>query len=246
MEFFINFFNLILYKPLFNLLVLLYQYLPGKDFGVAIICLTLLIKILLYPLGTKAIKIQRTLQALQPKIKEIQEKYKNDRQKQTLETIELYKKEKTNPFTGLFVALVQVPILIALWRVFWGGFQPEKLAGLYSFLPRPESIDPTFLGILNLTQPSIFLAIFAGISQFFQTKMITPHHFSDKSGEGQAPKKKGAPDFSQMMGKQMLYFFPVFTVFILWKLPAAIALYWLVTALFSIAQQYFFLKKTPL
>lgn len=243
MAFFINFFNLVLYQPLFNLLVLLYQYLPGKDFGVAIICLTLLIKILLYPLGIKAIKIQRTLQELQPKIKEIQEKYKNDRQKQTLETIELYKKEKTNPFTGLFVALVQVPILIALWRVFWGGFQPEKLAGLYSFLPRPESIDPTFLGILNLTQPSIFLAIFAGISQYFQTKMITPASAKASAGK---PQQKTTPDFSQMMGKQMLYFFPIFTVFILWKLPAAIALYWLVTALFSIVQQYFVLKKTPL
>jgi len=239
MEIFINFFNLVLCQPLFNLLVLFYQYLPGKDFGVAVICLTLLIKILLYPLGTKAIKIQRALQELQPKIKEIREKYKKDKQKLTLETLGLYKKEKINPFAGLFVSLIQVPILIALWRVFWGGFQPEKLAGVYSFLPRPESIDPTFLGILNLGQPSVVLAIFAGISQFFQTKMLTLA--KSKSGGGQAK----TPDFSKIMEKQMLYFFPVFTVFILWKLPAAIALYWLVTALFSIAQQYFYLKKAP-
>src|SRR4030042_135677 len=130
MDFFINFFYLTLYQPLFNLLVFFYQYIPGKDFGVAIICLTLLIKILLYPLGAKAIKIQRELQVLQPKIKEIQEKYKDDKQKQTIEMLEVYKKEKINPFAGLFVSLVQVPILIALWRVFWGGIHPEKLSAL--------------------------------------------------------------------------------------------------------------------
>jgi len=240
MDFFINLFNLILYKPLFNILILFYQYLPGKDFGIAIIFLTLLIKILLYPLGVKAIKIQKSLSELQPKIKEIQEKYKGDRQKQTLEMLALYKKEKINPFSGVFVSLIQVPILIALWMVFWKGLQPEKLADLYSFIPKPESIDPTFLGVLNLAQPSVFLAIFAGISQFFQTKMISPRQ--KKNGLGQVTK---TPDFSQMMQKQMLYFFPIFTIFILWKLPAAIALYWLVMTLFSIVQQFFILKKVP-
>lgn len=243
MEFIVNFCYLFLYQPLFNLLILLYLYLPGKDFGVAIICLTLLIKILLFPLGIKAIKIQRGLQKLQPKIKEIQEKYKKDKQKQTFEMLEIYKKEKVNPFAGLFVSLIQIPILIALWRVFWGGFPPEKLTSLYSFLPQISSIDPTFFGFLNLEEPSIVLAISAGISQFFQAKTITP---SQKSGGEHSPKKKGQPDFSQIMGKQMLYFFPVFTVFILWKLPAAIALYWLVAALFSTAQQYLFLKKAPI
>lgn len=240
MDFFINLFNLILYKPLFNILVLLYQYLPGQDFGLAIIGLTLLIKILLSPLGVKAIKIQKSLQDLQPKIKEIQEKYKTDRQKQTLEMMGLYKKKKINPFSGLFVSLIQVPILIALWMVFWKGLQPEKLADLYSFLPKPESIDPTFLGVLNLAQPSVFLAILAGVSQFFQTKMISPASARAQVGK---PEQKTTPDFSQIMGKQTLYFFPIFTVFILWKLPAAIALYWLVTSLFSVVQQYYVFKK---
>ncbi len=243
MGFLINFFNFILYQPLFNLLILLYQYLPGKDFGVAIICLTLLIKIALYPLGIKAIKIQRTLQKLQPQIKEIQEKYKKDKQKQTSEMLGIYKKEKVNPFAGLFVSLVQIPILIALWQVFWGGLQPEKLTALYSFVAPPQSIDPTFLGVLNLGQPSVILAIFAGIGQFLQTKTIIPASSNAPAGK---PQQKTTPDFSKMMEKQMLYFFPVFTVFILWKLPAAIALYWLVTALFSTVQQYFFLKKTPI
>lgn len=240
MEFLTNFFYLFLYQPLFNLLILLYQYLPGKDFGIAIICLTLLIKIALYPLGIKAIKIQRELQILQPKIKEIQEKYKDDKQKQTAEMLEIYKKEKINPFAGLFVSLLQVPILIALWSVFWGGIQPEKLSALYNFFPHPQSIDPMFLGFLNLGQPSIALAILAGISQFLQTKTMTPSPAKNLAGKSQ---QKPTSDFSKIMEKQMLYFFPIFTIFILWKLPAAIALYWLVTAVFSTVQQYFFLKK---
>jgi len=236
----ITIFNTILYRPLFNALIFLYEYLPGQDFGVAVIVLTVLIKILFYPLGMRAIRAQKSLQGLQSKIKEIQEKYKNDREKQTRSMLELYKKEKINPFSGFLPLLVQLPILIALYQVFWGGLQPEKMVNLYSFLPQPGSIDPTFFGILNLAQPSATLAIFAGISQFFQAKIISPEASKDTKKAGEASQ------FSKTMKAQMLYFFPVFTVIILLKLPAAIALYWLVTTLFSIGQQYLvFKKQTP-
>lgn len=237
MQFFIHLFNLLLYRPLFNILVLLYQYLPGKDFGIAIIFLTLLIKILLYPLGAKAIKIQKAFQELQPKIKEVQEKYKTDPKKQASEMMELYKKEKVNPFSGILVSIIQIPILIGLWLVFTRGLQPEKLDDIYGFISRPPSIDPTFLGMLNLARPSAVLAVFAGLSQFLQTKMMSPR---PKNGDKQNQKTS---DFSKIMEKQMLYFFPIFTVFILLKLPAAVGLYWLTSALFSAAQQYFLLKK---
>ncbi len=237
MDFFINFFNLVLYQPLFNLLILIYLYLPGRDFGVAVIVLTLLTRVIFYPLGAKAIKSQKDLSELQPKIKEIQEKYKDDKQRQSKALMELYQKEKINPLSGCLPLLIQLPILIALFQVFWRGFQPEQMVNLYSFVPFPGQIELTFLGILNLSVPSLGLAVLAGILQFFQTKMITPRQ---KSGGGQ---KKKAPDFSQLMQKQMLYFFPIFTVFILWRLPSAIALYWLVTSIFSIGQQYLILRK---
>jgi len=133
--------------------------------------------------------------------------------------------------------LIQLPILIALYRVFWKGFQPEAMDMLYSFVPHPGTIDPTFLGIINLGEASLILAVLAGIAQFFQTKMITPKTPKSKEGGSQMAQ------FSGMMQKQMLYFFPIFTVFILWKLPAAIGLYWIITALFSILQQYLTFKK---
>ena len=237
MDFLINIYNLILYRPLFNALVLLYQYLPGHDFGVAIISLTVLIRIIFYPLGIQAIKSQKILQDLQPKLKEIQEKYKGDREKLARATMELYQKEKINPFSGCLPLLIQLPILIALYRVFWKGLQSGQMNNLYSFVPFPGEISPTFLGIINLSLPSLILAILAGAFQFFQTKMVTPQKIYSRE------EKKKTPDFSQLMQQQMLYFFPIFTVLILLKLPSAIALYWIITSIFSILQQYLIFQK---
>lgn len=228
MDFIITFFNTFLYRPLFNLLVLLYQYLPGHDFGIAVIALTVLVRVVFYPLNLKAIKSQKLLQELQPKIQEIQRKFKNDKEKLTKATIELYQKGKVNPLSGCLPILIQFPILIALFWVFQKGLRVEEMVNLYSFVPNPGQIVPTFLGILNLAQPSAVLAVLCGFAQFVQTKMLTP----------KTQTKKGKADFSTMMQKQMLYFFPIFTVFILWNLPSAIALYWLVTSLFSVFQQY--------
>lgn len=233
MDFLINSFNTILYQPLFNALVLLYWYIPGRDFGIAVILFTVIIKLAFYPLASKGIKSQKALQELQPKIKEIQEKYKTDRQKQSMALMELYKKEKVSPFSGLMPLFVQLPILIALFRLFGDSFGPKQLAFLYTFMPQLSQINTSFLGIINLAEASIILAIITGITQFFQTKMMT---------SASAPSKHPS-DFSQIMQKQMLYFFPIFTVFILWRMPSAIALYWLTTTVFTIGQQYIILKR---
>ena len=236
-EIFFDTFNLILYQPLFNALIMLYNYIPGHDFGIAVIALTVLIKLVLYPLGAQGIRSQKALSEIQPKIKEVQEKFKNDKEQQTKAVMELYKQEKVNPLSGCLPLLVQLPILIGLFQVFWRGFGEEQLGFLYNFVSYPGEINTVFLGIVNLASASVVLAVITGILQFFQTKMMTP-----QSGSGQAAKK-GSSDFSQMMQKQMLYFFPLFTVFILWRLPSAIALYWLTTTLFTILQQYIMLRK---
>jgi len=238
MQFFVNIFNVVLYRPLFNALVFLYEYLPGHDFGIAIIVLTIIIRFLLYPLMTQSIRSQKVLSGLQPKIQEIQSKYKDDKEKQGRAMMELYQREKINPLGGCLPLLIQLPILIALYQVFWKGFQPEQLKNLYSFVHFSGQINPLFLGIVNLDQPSVFLAVLAGVTQFIQTKMMTP---KTKKTEG---KKDQMGQFSEIMQKQMLYILPLFTVFILWRLPAALAVYWILTALFSIGQQYLIFKKT--
>jgi YidC/Oxa1 family membrane protein insertase len=235
MNFLIDFFNLILYRPLLNSLILLYQYLPGHDFGLSVILLTVLIRLILYPLMSQSLKSQKALSGLQLKIQEIQKKYVNDKEKQAKEMIGLYQKEKINPFSGLILVFLQLPILIALYQVFWKGLRPEEMVNLYSFVAQPERVNPTFLGLVNLAEASLVLAILAGIIQFFQTKLTLPQ------------KEKGAektnPQFSDIFQKQMIYFLPVFTILILLRMPAAISLYWIVTSLFSIIQQYFIFKK---
>lgn len=238
-EFFTYFFDTVLYKPLLNALILLYQNLPGQDFGVAVIALTVLIKLGLYPLSAKGIKAQKALSILQPKMKEIQEKFKNNKEEQAKAMMELYKKEKVNPFSGCLPLLIQLPIIIALYRVFWNGFKSDQMSYIYDFVSFSGTIDPMFLNMIDLSQPYIILGFIAGILQFFQTKMIMP---ANKAKSKKA--KAGKPEFADMMQKQMLYFFPVITVIILWTLPSAIGLYWITFTLFAIIQQHFTLKQT--
>jgi YidC/Oxa1 family membrane protein insertase len=233
-----NIFNILLYKPLFNFLVLLYNYVPGHDFGISIIILTLTVRFVLYPLSIKAIKSQKAIQKVQPKIQEIQKKYKDDKEKQAKEILEIYKSEKINPLGGLLFPLIQLPILIALYSVFWQGLNPKELINLYSFVSNPGQINAIFLGIVNLSKSNIIIAIIAGLVQYYQTKMLLPPKVSSKPNSN--------PDFSQMMQLQMTYFFPVFTVIILLSLPSALGLYWTASGIFSIVQQYFILKKSEI
>ncbi|MCD6500688.1 membrane protein insertase YidC [bacterium] len=241
MEAVIQFFNIVLYQPLLNGLILLYTYLPGHDFGIAVIVLTLLVRLILHPSSIQAIRNQKALAKLQPKIEEIQKKYKQDKQAQARATMELYQKEKISPFSGCLPLLLQLPILIALYQVFLKGLKPEVLAGsLYSFVPSPGVIEPTFLGIVNLAQPNFILALLAGIFQFIQSKISFSKHkdsFLSRSASSRSGQKSKS-DFSSMMQSQMLYFFPIFTVFIVWKLGSIIGLYWIVSTLFSIGEQY--------
>jgi len=228
---FLQAFNVILYQPLFNSLVLLYQFLPGNDFGVAIIVLTILIRLMLFPLMNQSLKAQKVLSKTQEKIKDIQKKYKENKEKQMKAMIELYQKEKINPYASLIPLFIQLPLLIALYRVFWNGLEPESLNLLYSFVPGPQTINPFFLGILDLSLPSWVLAVLSGTLQFLQSKQLSP---------GQKSQDK----ISEIMSQQMLYFFPIVTVFILLRLPSAVALYWIITILFSMAQQQLINKST--
>lgn len=242
----------ILYAPFLNILVLLYQYLPGHDFGIAVVVLTIGIRLVLYPLMAQAIRSQKVAAELQPKFQEIQNKYKDNKERQGKALMELYQKEKFNPLGGCLPLLIQMPILIALFRVFWEGLRPEEMTNLYSFVPHPGVINPTFLGIIDLSKsfmmeineqveyywPVFILAILAGLCQFIQVKMINP---KGKKVQGSDQMAK----FSGTIQKQMTYFFPFLMFFILLRLPAAIGLYWLVTSLFSIGQQYLIFAKRP-
>ncbi len=229
-----------IYQPLYNVLVMLYNIIPGRDFGLSIIIFTAILRVILIPIYKKQVESQKRLQEMQPKIKEIQQKYKNDKEKQTKEMMVFYKKNKTNPFSGCLPLVIQMVFLIAIYRVLINisnsGFT-VKAEELYSFVANPGVIRSMFLGLIDLTRPNIYLAILAAAAQFYQTKMLM-----EKQPQI-AKKDSGQADFAQIMSKQMLYLGPLLTLFIGIKFAAGLALYWLASTLFMIVQQWQMGKK---
>ncbi len=227
MEFLITFFNTVLYQPLLNILIFLSTLLPNQDFGVAIIILTLFIKLLLSPFSLKAIRSQIALQELQPKIKEIQKKYKEDINRQSQAMLELYRKEKINPFSSFLPLLLQLPILIALYLIFLKGLKG------YSNL--------FFLGIIDLNQSNLVLSLLAGIFQFIQSKISLPSFL--KKSENSSEKSQKNKNSSEIIQEQMTYIFSLLSVFIVWQLGSTIGLYWITSSLFSIGEQLLVIKS---
>ncbi|MBI2098253.1 MAG: membrane protein insertase YidC [Candidatus Wildermuthbacteria bacterium] len=235
MDFFISLYHIFLQQPIFNALVFLSQTIPGKDFGVAVIVLTLLVRGISYPLGAQGVRAQKKLAELQPKIKEIQEKYKNKREEQSKAMFELYRMAKVNPFAMFLPLLIQLPIFIVLYQTFSHGIQAEQLSALYPFVAMPEKIDPTLFNLVDLNERSYVLAFLAGVLQFLQFK---------QSSAAKPKRKKGEkPDMASLMQSQMTYIFPVVIVWIAASMPAAFALYWVSSTAFTLWQYWFIAKR---
>jgi YidC/Oxa1 family membrane protein insertase len=233
-------FHTVLYQPIFNFLVFLYNVLPGSDIGFAIIALTILIKIALWPFMSKSLRSQKMMQELQPKIEDLKSEHADDKEALAKAMMELYKEEKVNPLSSCLPVLVQLPILIALYRVLLAGFGEGTLVQLYAFVVNPGSINYTFLGFLDLSVASVYLAVLAGFFQFIQTRML----LSRKTPK-QVKGSKGAKDENMLasMNKSMMFFMPIITVVIGSTLPAGLTLYWVTVNIVSILQQKFVFSK---
>lgn len=225
-----------LYEPLHNALVFLIGVIPGGDVGLAVIALTIIVKLVLFPLSQKSVVSQIAMKAIEPDIQKIKEEYKDDKQEQAKKTFELYKEKGVNPFSGCLVLIVQLPIIFALYYVFYRGLTITG-EGLYSFVKIPEVINTNFLGILDVTSKSIVLAILTGISQFFQMKYAMP---STPPSNGE---KSFANDFAKSMNFQMKYILPVFIAIVSYTISAAVALYWLTSNLFAIGQEIYVRRR---
>ena len=238
-------FQTILVQPILNLLIWLYNVLPGNDIGLAIILLTIIVKLILWPLTLQQIKQQKALQELQPKIDEIRKRLKDDKDAQAKELLELYKKDKVNPAASCLPLLVQLPIFIGLYQALRDGLASKGLNLLYPFVANPGTINQLFLGVVDLSKPNYVLEILAGVVQYFQTSrmMKKPNALSapPKEVEGSA----GAEDESMatMMNKQMVYMMPLVTIFIGISLPGGLSLYWFVMSLLTFLQQELMMRK---
>lgn len=230
-------FQTFFYQPILNLLIWLYGVVPGQDLGVAIILLTIIIKILLYSLNSKQIKSQKELQELQPKIEEVKTKYKDNKEEMGKKMMELYKEHKVNPFGSCLPLLIQMPFLFALFQVFRDGFENGALKLIYPFVHTPESINYISFGFLDLSQKNIYIAILAALAQYWQAKMM----MSKKADVKELGSKD--EDMAAIMNKQMVYFMPIMTFFMANSFSAGLALYWLTTTLLSALQQLYILKK---
>src|SRR3990167_2328806 len=174
-----NIWDTFLYAPLLNALAFLVSIVPGGDVGIAVIILTIIVKIILFPLSQKSIQSQAAMNVLAPELEKIK-KSGVSKEEQARQTFELYKTHKTNPFSGCLLVLIQIPIIFALYYVFFKGINFES-GMLYSFIHVPEKINMMFLGVLDMGGKSLVLAILAGVSQFLQA------HYMPKPATPPAP-----------------------------------------------------------
>ena len=247
-----NLFDVIIVQPILNLLMAIYSIVPGGDFGISIIIFTVIIRFLLWPLVKKQLHQTKAMRKMQPELKKIQAKYKNNKQAQGLAMMELYKKHNISPFGSIGVLLIQLPILIGIYRVvqifamhrdelgkFTYGFM-ENIPAVKELLASPDNFNQNFLGFIDLTQHAVsengvvigllVLALLAALLQFFLSKQMSPNTDSNKrlrdvlaeAGQG---KEADQAEVNAIVMRKMMKFMPVMLFFIMISLPGALALY---------------------
>lgn len=217
-------------KPILDFLMFLSGIVPGHDLGLVIILLTIIIRIVLYPLSRHSIKAQARMSSFKDQIKEIQTKYKT-KEEQSRELMKFYKENKINPFSGCLPLIIQFLVLIALYRAFITIFNTPN-----------ESINYIFLGFLNLSKKNVVLAVLTGISQLFAS-MLAMKRTAAMPQPGVSDK---AAQMQKGLTRQMTYVLPALTVFITLNLPSGLAFYWIISTLLGLVQDYYLYKKfTP-
>jgi YidC/Oxa1 family membrane protein insertase len=239
--FMVRLYEILAYEPIYNTLVLFYNIVPFKDFGVAIVLTTILVRFLLYPLYQKQISSQKKLQDLQPKIKEAQKKHKNNKEEQARIMMSLYKENGVNPVSGCLPAILLFIVFFAIYRAIIniaGAGLTVHQESLYSFVQNPGPINHLFLGFLDITLPNIALAIITAGAVYLQMKMML-----GKAAAAPVEIAEGAgPDMATIMNKQMIFIAPAVSLFVGVTFPAALSLYWLTSTVFMIIQQKITLK----
>lgn len=232
------FFHTFFYNPIYNALVTLVAFVPGGDVGVAVVLITLLIRLILLPLSLSAARAGRAMKALDPHIKALKEKHKGDKEAEALATWALYREARVNPFASFVTMLATLPVLLALYWVFrYEPFTAIDSARLYAFTPIPTHVSMEFLGLLSVSGKSLLLAILAGITQFYQAHLAL-------SGMPESPPGKGMQaDFQKVLGAQLKYVFPILIGVISYTTSGAVALYFLTTNLAGAAQEWYVRKK---
>jgi len=237
--------NTIFYQPIYNILIFIIDNITFGDVGFAIILVTIIVKLVLSPLTYKSIKSQILMKRMEPELKKLKKDFPN-KEEQARKTFELYKKYGTNPFSGCLVILLQLPVIFALYYVFYKGISIDTSI-IYSFVQAPAILHTNFLGLIEMGKQSLFLGIFAGVTQFIQGYLSSPL----KAKKLEIVKEVGAIEepktfqeqLSDSMQMNVKYVLPVFIAFVAWKISAGVALYWIVSNIFTIIQEWYIRRK---
>lgn len=264
-----NIFETLIVQPIFNLLVGLYSIIPGQDFGIALIIFTIIIRFALWPLVVRQLHQVKAMRKLQPELAKIKKATKGNRQLESMQMLELYKKHDVKPFRSILILLIQLPIFIALYQViqiftihrdqvakFTYDFL-ENVGPIKALIEHPEHFNEKLLGIVDLTKNAIsgqgidfflvLLAIIAAATQYIISKQTSPQtstkRFRDVMAEAADGKQPDQSELNAVMMGKMIKFLPFFMLFIMLSLPGALALYYVTSNVFAAIQQHYLLKR---
>jgi YidC/Oxa1 family membrane protein insertase len=231
-------FHTFFYEPIYNLLVLVLTYTPLHDIGTAIVVVTIIVKLLLLPLNLSALRSQYIVKRLEGEMNELKEQHKASPQEASRKMMEVYKREKVNPFASLFTILIQIPVFFALYFVFSKGLVNDPNS-LYSFVHFPETLHTLAFGLFDVTEKNIFIALLAGLSSYILARRQTASMTSNKEAKDETFQDQ----FMKSMKVQMLYILPLIVGFSAAVLPSALGLYWFVSNMIGYLQDVYMKRK---
>ena len=265
-----NIFELVVVQPIFNLLMGLYAVVPGRDFGVAIIIFTVIVRFILYPLTRSMLHQTKAMRKLQPELARIKKQSKGNKQAETAAMMELYKKNGVSPFRSIGILLIQLPIFIALFQVIQiftshrdqiGKFTYDFLEGIAPIrdvIADPAAFNEKLLGIIDLTKAAftndgvdiflVVLAVVAGVTQYIMSKQTMPKNANkrrirDIMAEAAEGKQADQSEMNAIVMERMSKVLPFFMFFIMISVPGALALYYAVSNIVAVGQQAYLLRQ---
>lgn len=230
-------FRAVIYNPLYNGLVFLVGVIPSHDMGIAVVVLTIIVRIIIFPLSRRAVDAQLAMKKIAPEIDKLKIKHKGDREGESKAIFALYKERGVHPFASFGLVLIQFPVLIALYWVFYkSGFPQIDPSILYSFVHVPPTVNMEFLGLINMAGRSVLLAVLAAATQFIYTRLSMGPR--EKVPESTPVEASLSGDMAKSFDLQARYVLPLMIGVIGYTIAAAAPLYWATSNTFMILQEY--------
>jgi YidC/Oxa1 family membrane protein insertase len=221
-------------------MILILDYIPWINVGLAVILFTCIVKVILFPLSQKSVKTQFEMKRIEPELEEIKAKYKDNKQVQAEKIMAIYKERGINPFSGILLMILQLPVLIALYYIFLrGGLPTIDHNTIYSFVKIPSIVNMNFFGV-DVGAKSTIFAIIAGLAQFFQIQLTMPKTPKPKEGAKQGGFKD---ELAKSMNMQMKYVMPIIIFLVARSFPIVVSLYLITSSVFAIGQELYMRKK---